>query len=67
MAILETVRPITFGTRFATRLTAAVSAVVLRINEWNSARATRRALNSLSDLHLEDIGITRADIDSITR
>ena len=34
---------------------------------WNDARRTRRALARLSDRELNDIGLTRSDIDSIGR
>jgi len=34
---------------------------------WNDARLTRRALARLSDRELNDIGLTRADIDCIGR
>jgi len=32
---------------------------------WNDRRITRRELSRLSDRELEDIGLTRGDIDSI--
>lgn len=34
---------------------------------WSDARATRRALNSLSDRELDDIGLSRGDIDLVIR
>ena len=34
---------------------------------WNDARLTRRALARLSDRELNDIGLTRSDIDGIGR
>lgn len=33
---------------------------------WKDARATRRELNRLSERELEDIGMNRADIDTVT-
>lgn len=36
-----------------------------RLAAWNDARVTRRALNALSDRELSDIGLERADIDSV--
>lgn len=30
---------------------------------WNASRQTRNALRSLSDRELDDIGLSRADID----
>ena len=32
---------------------------------WNQARRTRAALQKLSDYELDDIGLCRADIDTI--
>jgi uncharacterized protein YjiS (DUF1127 family) len=59
MATIETTRPVQFATapvalglrRFAATFTA-----------WKDARATRKALSTLSDRELEDIGLTRGDI-----
>jgi uncharacterized protein YjiS (DUF1127 family) len=34
---------------------------------WNEARATRHELNSLSDRELNDIGLTRGDIERVAR
>ena len=33
---------------------------------WNDARVTRKALQRLSDRELDDIGLSRSDIDTIT-
>ncbi|MFC4218411.1 DUF1127 domain-containing protein [Pseudophaeobacter arcticus] len=33
--------------------------------EWNESRQTRKALSQLSATQLEDIGMTRADIDKL--
>lgn len=33
---------------------------------WNDARVTRKALSRLSDRELDDIGLSRSDIDLIT-
>lgn len=43
-----------------TRLFGAVA-------HWNDARRTREALSQLSSRELEDIGLTRGDIDAIAR
>lgn len=60
MAAYELNRMAAPGTRVgvAGRLVAAFSA-------WNDARVTRKALSRLSDRELEDIGLSRSDIDSI--
>ncbi|MFT4015188.1 MAG: DUF1127 domain-containing protein [Paracoccus sp. (in: a-proteobacteria)] len=48
-----------FGGVFA-RVTAMIAA-------WNDARVTRRELNALTDRELNDIGLTRADIEHVAR
>lgn len=37
------------------------------IATWNDARVTRRELNRLTDRELDDIGLTRGDIERIAR
>ena len=37
-----------------------------RIVAWNAARNTRKVLSALTDRELEDIGLIRRDIHSIT-
>jgi uncharacterized protein YjiS (DUF1127 family) len=44
---------------FLNRVVAAVAA-------WNDRRITRKALSRLSDRELEDIGLSRADIETIS-
>lgn len=41
------------------------SSLISAIVAWNDARATRNALSKLSDRELDDIGLTRHDIDHI--
>ena len=40
--------------------------LVSSVVAWNDARVTRNALSRLSDRELDDIGLTRGDIDSIS-
>ena len=47
----------TFGSLFSTAFAAFVS--------WREAAATRKALGSLTDRELEDIGLLRSDLDTI--
>ena len=35
------------------------------IRAWNDTRMTRKALHSLSDRELEDIGLVRGDIEAV--
>lgn len=41
-------------------------AMVSAFAAWNDTRVTRNALSRLTDRELDDIGLTRADIDSVT-
>jgi len=41
--------------------------VLSMLTAWNERRATRNALSQLSDRELDDIGLTRGDIDVVAR
>lgn len=65
MATFETTRT-TYGTpslaaRFFNIAYRAIDGVIA----WNDARVTRNALGSLTDRELDDIGLTRGDIDLV--
>lgn len=64
MAAFETSRPATglFGGRVSTLVASVADAVVA----WNDLRVTRRALSKLTDRELDDIGLTRGDIEYIS-
>ncbi|GAB4297341.1 MAG: hypothetical protein Kow0058_14150 [Roseovarius sp.] len=47
------------------RFAGIVSRLIARLVAWNETRLTRRALSRLSDRELDDIGLTRDDIDRI--
>ncbi len=42
-----------------------VQNIIAQYAAWNDARITRNALSRLSDRELEDIGLSRSDIDTI--
>ncbi|MGR3712794.1 MAG: DUF1127 domain-containing protein [Shimia sp.] len=42
-----------------------VATVYATVATWNDARLTRNALRQLSDRELEDIGLSRDDIDTL--
>ena len=44
-----------------------VSKMIDSVVAWNDARVTRNALARLSDRELNDIGLTRYDIDALIR
>lgn len=45
--------------------TRALSNLVAQIAAWNDARVTRKALSTLSNRELDDLGLCRGDIDDI--
>ena len=64
MAAFETSRPV--QGLFGGRLTNLVSSLMATLAAWNDARVTRNALNRLSDRELDDIGLCRGDIETIS-
>lgn len=46
---------------------SATSRLFGAVAHWNDARRTRDALSALSMRELDDIGLTRGDIDAIAR
>jgi uncharacterized protein YjiS (DUF1127 family) len=66
MAAFDTTRPFaTAGS--ASRIGALFIAALAAIVEWNDARMTRRSLEQLTDRELDDIGLSRGDIDAVAR
>jgi uncharacterized protein YjiS (DUF1127 family) len=58
----------TFGTTsVAARISGAVYSAIDAAVFWNDARLTRNALTSLSNRELEDIGLSRGDIETVAR
>lgn len=43
-----------------------ISKLLAAVSGWNDIRMTRKALNGLSDRELDDIGLTRGDIDHLS-
>lgn len=65
MAAFDTTRP-TYGSHgLVGRIFASLASVVSTVSAWNDARLTRNALSSLSDRELDDIGLSRGDIDTV--
>lgn len=65
MASFDTTRTTYGSASAASRFLAAISATIASMIAWNDARVTRNALASLSDRELDDIGLSRADIDTV--
>jgi len=61
MSVIDTTRPT------APRLPALLTQLMHSLASWNDARATRLALSKLSDRELDDIGLTRGDIEAVAR
>lgn len=64
MAAFETSRPA--QGLFGGRLANLVSSLFGTFAAWNDARVTRNALARLSDRELDDIGLCRGDIETIS-
>lgn len=65
MASFDTTRT-AYGTSSAvSRISAFVAMTASAIVTWNDARVTRKALAGLSDRELEDIGLSRGDIEFV--
>ena len=62
MALFDTSRT-AYGSTSA--VSSFVYSVVSAVVDWNDKRVTRSALSSLSDRELDDIGLTRGDIDGL--
>jgi uncharacterized protein YjiS (DUF1127 family) len=65
MAAFETTRSAPFGATSTYHFIQFVSNALGMVKDWNDARVTRKALSTLSDRELDDIGLCRGDIDHI--
>lgn len=63
MAITETAR----SARSSVSVGSLFSRLVATVTAWNDTRVTRNALSRLSDRELDDIGLSRGDIESAIR
>lgn len=65
MAAIDTSRTVYGSAPVANRQGSFLNSLVGAFIAWNDARVTRKALGSLSDRELSDIGLARSDIDMI--
>ena len=65
MAAFDTTRAQFETAGFAGRIGQTFAALVGAVVDWNDKRVTRDALASLTDRELDDIGLSRADIENI--
>ncbi len=57
-----------FGsTTVAARISGVYHTAIETAVSWNDARMTRNTLSSLTNRELEDIGLTRGDIEMVAR
>lgn len=63
MATTATSTRVPFGAITAHRLVSAVDAALVPVARWIEVRRTVKMLSELDDHRLDDLGLTRADID----
>ncbi len=65
MALYETTRPQIGGQSLRGRPSSILASLVSAFIVWNDARVTRNSLAQLSDRELDDIGLSRGEIDEV--
>ena len=65
MAAFDTARTTYGSAPVAGRIANIFNAAVASVVAWNDARVTRNALSALTDRELEDIGLSRGDIETV--
>lgn len=66
MAAIDTTRVVPFGAITLHKVVRAADSQLAALRDWNDLRRTRKALSSLSDRELADIGMIRNDIESLS-
>ena len=67
MASFVNTRPMADGHPFGARLIFRMTGLFDTLSEWNDARVTRNALSRLSNHELDDLGLSRGDIEKMFR
>ncbi|PQO24030.1 hypothetical protein C2I36_04550 [Rhodobacteraceae bacterium WD3A24] len=65
MAATAPIRPAPFGAIATLQVVQIFYNAAETLGRWRDQRATRAALSKLSDRELEDIGLCRADIETV--
>jgi uncharacterized protein YjiS (DUF1127 family) len=65
MAAFDTTRAQFETAGFAGRIGQTFATLAAAVVAWNDDRVTRNALNGLTERELEDIGLSRFDVDNI--
>ena len=66
MALATYTRPAPFGAIATFNVVTRFENLMNSFNEWNTTRKTQNALRTLSNRQLEDIGLTRGDVELMT-
>ena len=67
MAVTDTTRQMAYAHLFGARQNGFLARIMGIVAEWNDARVTRNALSRLSDHELDDLGLSRGDIETMYR
>ena len=67
MALLDTHNPLMGPAGMAGRIGSVFLTATTVAADLHARRRTRRALSQLTDRELDDVGLTRADIDRVAR
>ena len=65
MAAFDAIRPNIDASRLFGGFGHALADVYSLLSGWNDRRVTRKALLALSDHELDDIGLSRGDVDAL--
>lgn len=66
MATFDTTRTSYGAATVAGQISRMLQNAVANVVAWNDLRMTRNALSSLTDRELEDIGLSRGDLDTFS-
>jgi uncharacterized protein YjiS (DUF1127 family) len=67
MALFDASRPVVAKTGFGARIHTSITGVASALIAWNERRVTRQELAKLSEHQLNDLGMTRGDIETLYR
>ena len=67
MALMENPRSLPLSTQAAHSVITWASGVVARVQRWQEVRRTVRILSALEPEQLDDLGLTRGDIELFAR
>lgn len=67
MAAFDTTRTTYGSASAASKIGSFIASLATAVVAWRDAAMTRKALLSLTDRELEDIGLLRSDVDSVAK